>query len=101
MLARDLISAFQFWMLQRGEGAFKDRTVANALKERSQRWSSRVTGKKFTARKSNGDRRYDGIRLTDVFKRAFDAAPKDVRGRALAAEAATYDDDPGPDQGTF
>ena len=101
MLARDLTHGFHFWMMQRGEGAFKDRTVSNALKDRSRRWSSKVTGKKFTARKSNGDARYDGIRFTDTFQRAFDAAPKDHRGKPLSAGSDAM---AGPDtggQGTF
>lgn len=100
MLARDLTHAFHFWMMQRGEGAFKDRTVSNALKDRSKRWTSKVTGRKFTARKSNGDARYDGIRFTDVFGRAFEMAPKDHRGRPLAPGLAAPDDT-SPDQGAF
>jgi putative DNA primase/helicase len=84
MTARELVNCFHFWLLDRAEGAFKDRTVSKALAERSRRWQSKRTGKKFTARKSNGSMRYDGIKLTDVFKRKWDYAPKDNQGRALA-----------------
>ncbi len=91
ILSRELTNAFHFWMMQRAEGAFRDRTVSLALKERSRRWVSKRTGQKFTERKSNGQQRYDGIRFTDIFRRQWEAAPKDAQGRAIGA--ATY---PGP-----
>lgn len=83
LAAKDLVAAFHFWLADRGEGQFKDRTVALALKERSRRWRSPATGQKFNERKSMGTMRYDGIRLTDTFRHAFDNAPKDHRGRLL------------------
>ena len=83
LAAKDLVAAFHYWLADRGEGQFKDRTVALALKERSRRWRSPATGQKFNERKSMGTMRYDGIRLTDTFRRAFDDAPKDHRGRLL------------------
>jgi len=80
---RDLTNAFHFWMMERGEGAFKDRTVSSAMKERSRRWVSRRTGRKFTLRKTNGQIVYDGIRFADLFGRRFELAPKDQQGRPL------------------
>ncbi|MBB4207265.1 DNA primase family protein [Roseinatronobacter bogoriensis] len=82
--ARELVLCFHFWMMSRGEGAFKDRTVALALADRSRRWASKRTGQKFTARKSGGTKRYDGIRLSDLFAREWGAAHKDAQGRAIA-----------------
>lgn len=91
ILSRELTNAFHFWMMQRAEGAFRDRTVSLALKERSRRWVSKRTGQKFTERKSNGTQRYDGIRFNDFFRRQWEAAPKDAQGRAIGAAV-----DPGP-----
>lgn len=91
MTARELVNCFHFWLLDRAEGAFKDRTVSMALKDKSRRWVSRKTGKKFTARKSNGSMRYDGIMLTDVFKRKWTNAPKDQQGRALTPPSEVGD----------
>ncbi|MDP3960297.1 MAG: phage/plasmid primase, P4 family [Pseudorhodobacter sp.] len=80
---RDLTNAFHFWLLERSEGAFKDRTVSLALKDRSRRWVSRKTGRRFTLRKTNGQNVYDGIKLADLFGRRFDDAPKDQTGKPL------------------
>ena len=92
MEARELVLGFHYWMMCRGEGAFKDRTVALALADRSRRWSSKRTGQKFTARKSNGTKRYDGIKFADVFRRNWDAAPKDGQGRALLGASVQASD---------
>jgi putative DNA primase/helicase len=80
---RDLTNAFHFWMMEKGEGAFKDRTISLALKERSRRWVSRKTGKRFTLRKTNGQNVYDGIRYTDLFRARFERAHKDQTGRPI------------------
>ncbi|UXO94039.1 putative DNA primase/helicase [Pseudanabaena phage Pan4] len=89
----DLKNAFHFWLGRRGEGQFKDRTVALALKERSRRWRSKATGQKFTAMKSGGNIRYIGIKLQDLFRREFDAAPKDNNGRPLMARVASGEEE--------
>lgn len=81
--ALDLVNAFHFWLGSRGEGQFKDRTVSMKLKDRSRRWRSRRTGQKFTELKSGGVMRYTGLRLTPIFQRLWDDAPKDQRGRPL------------------
>jgi putative DNA primase/helicase len=91
MTARELVNCFHFWLLDRAEGAFKDRTVSMQLKDRSRRWISTKTRKKFTARKSNGSMRYDGITLTDVFRRKWSNAPKDTAGRALCPPSEVSD----------
>lgn len=75
---KDLVLAFNFWMDQRGEGQWKDRTISLRLKDKSRTWRSLSTGKGFTDRKSSGIMRYDGIRFSDVFNRDL---PKDIDGR--------------------
>lgn len=97
--SRELTLAFQFWMMQRAEGAFKERTITLKLKDRSLRWISKKTGQKFTARKSNGQRRYDGIRFTEVFRREWTMAPKDQQGRALNTAAVDTGSDGGAERG--
>lgn len=87
MQARDLVNGFHLWLADRAEGAFQDRTVANALKERSRRWRSR-DGRMFTWAKSNGQAVYDGIRFNDFFRRKFDSSEKDPRtGRPKASSS--------------
>lgn len=76
--SKDLVLAFNFWMDQRGDGQWKDRTVSLRLKEKTRGWRSAVTGKGFTDRKSSGIMRYDGIRFSDLFKKDL---PTDVTGR--------------------
>lgn len=79
----DLVQGFNFWLGRKGEGEFKERTVALALKDRSRRFRSKATGQKFTQLKSGGTMRYTGIRFNDLFRRDFIDAPKDQRGRPI------------------
>ncbi|XAI95595.1 primase [Nostoc phage Nsp-JY21] len=81
--SRDLTNAFHYWMFEQSLGAFKDRTVTTKLTERSKRWVSQRTGRRFTSRKTSGIMVYDGIRFADLFKSRLDRAPKDQSGRPL------------------
>lgn len=67
LYVKDLVLAFNFWLDQRGDGQWKDRTISLRLKDKSRRWKSAVTGKGFVERKSSGIMRYDGIRFADTF----------------------------------
>ncbi|WP_170162039.1 DNA primase family protein [Paracoccus siganidrum] len=78
LFTKDLVQAFNFWLDQRGEGQWKDRTISLRLKEKSRNWRSAATGKGFQDRKSSGIMRYDGIRFSDTFRRDL---PMDVEGR--------------------
>ena len=75
---KDLVQAFNFWLDQRGEGQWTDRTIARRLKDKSRTWRSPTTGKGFTDRKSSGVMRYDGIMFTDTFNQDL---PKNSDGR--------------------
>lgn len=99
--SRDLTNAFHYWMIEQSLGAFKDRTVTTKLKERSKRWVSRRTGRRFTERKTSGIMVYDGIRFADVFKSRFDRAPKDQQGRLLGVPAPDNDSTSGSYEGSF
>lgn len=89
MNARDLVNAFHFWMIERAEGGWKDRTVALKLKDRSKRWRSKRSGQKFAELKSGGISKYTGIRLGDLFRRRFDLAPKDQSGKPIGTRTGT------------
>lgn len=76
--SKDLGLAFNYWMDQRGEGQWTDKTVSRRLKDKSRGWRSPATGKGMSSRKSNGLMQYDGIRFTEAFNRDL---PRDVNGR--------------------
>lgn len=68
MTARELIEAFNFWIEERGETRWGNRTVSNRLKKKADSWKHPDNGKSFTPGKS-GVTGYRGIRLTDEFAR--------------------------------
>jgi len=92
--AAELVNAFNYWLTARGEGQYKDRTIARAIKDRARRWRSRRTGKKFNSVKTGGRMAYDGLRFTPFFARDWDLAPKDARGRALSVGKLNQTDTP-------
>lgn len=99
--SRDLTMAFHYWMFEQSLGAFKDRTVTTKLKERSKRWVSQRTGRRFTERKTSGIMVYDGIRFADMFKSRFDRAPKDQQGRPLGVPTDSNDTPAGSEESGF
>lgn len=66
MTARELIEAFNFWIEERGETRWGNRTVSNRLKAKADTWRHPRTGKTFSPRKS-GVTGYGGIRLDSLF----------------------------------
>lgn len=95
--SRELMLCFMFWQMQRGETPFKERTISTNMKDHSRRWRSPKTGKQFVARETGRFNGYDGVKLTDIFRRDWDLAPKNTEGRALslgqAADPNRYGDD--------
>ncbi len=76
MTARELIEAFNFWIEERGETRWGNRTVSNKLKAKSGTWRHPETNKTFAPGKS-GVTGYRGIRLDDTFlsrKRSAEAS---------------------------
>lgn len=96
--SRELMLCFMFWQMQRGETPFKERTISTNMKDHSRRWRSPATGKQFVARETGRFNGYDGLRLTDIFRRDWDLAPKDQTGRALSLGQAA---DPNRNGGDF
>lgn len=80
--ARDLVEAFQFWQMQEGSGQWTESTISKRLAAKSERWRA-ANGNRFSDRKSNGFKRYDGIRLEDLFNRGFRNAPRDHLGKII------------------
>lgn len=88
--ASELVNAFHFWLAMRGEGQFRDRTVATGLKDKSRKYRSPLTGQRYVELKSGGRMFYTGIRLNDVFARDWAETPKDVRGRPLVVQSSGF-----------
>jgi putative DNA primase/helicase len=97
--AAELVNAFNYWLTARGEGQYRDRTVAKAMADHARRWRSKRTGQKFVQVKSGGRMFYDGLRFTLFFKKDWDGAPKDTRGRALSVGNIDQGDTPRDDTG--
>jgi putative DNA primase/helicase len=91
--SRELMLAFMFWQMTRGETPFKERTISTNMKDHSRRWRSPKTGRQFAARETGRFIGYDGLKFTDIFAREWQASPKDTSGRALSVVAIRADDD--------
>jgi putative DNA primase/helicase len=90
--ARELVQAFNFWLVEKGETAWRDGAVSRKLREKSTRWVSPSTGFKFWHRKSS-TMSYDGIRFNFVFADRWAATERDPKtGRPLYRAGATADD---------
>lgn len=79
-----MVNAFNYWLTDQGKGQYRDRTISLAMAEYTRRWRSRRTGQTFSLVKSGGRMFYVGLCFTTFFRKAWDAAPKDTLGRALA-----------------
>lgn len=74
--ASELIEGFKFWLIEQGDAPWGNRTVSNRLKDRADRWRHPTSGMTFTRGKQRVTG-YRGIRLTDTFKKRFDARPSE------------------------
>ena len=81
MTARELIDAFNFWIEERGETRWGNRTVSTRLKAKADSWRHPDGGKTFMPGKS-GVTGYRGIRLADDFESRMRAASQDSAGRS-------------------
>lgn len=79
MTARELIEAFNFWIEERGETRWGNRTVSNRLKGKAGNWRHPETQKTFAPGKS-GVTGYRGIRLADEFGRRMREAEAGDKG---------------------
>lgn len=91
--ARELVQAFNFWLVEKGETAWRDGAVSRKLREKSTRWVSPSTGFKFWHRKSS-TMSYDGIRFNFVFAERWAATERDPKtGRPLYRAGGAADND--------
>ncbi|MBN9890105.1 DNA primase family protein [Salipiger abyssi] len=87
LLAREIIQGFNLWLDLRGEGMWGDRTVSLKFKGLANRYRDPRTGKTYSPGKREATG-YRGIRFVDMFRRSFDTAPRDAKGRPVAATAS-------------
>lgn len=81
--ARELVQAFNFWLVENGQTAWRDGAVSRKLREKSTRWISPSSGLKFWHRKSS-TMSYDGIRFNFVFADRWASTERDPKtGRPL------------------
>ena len=83
-----MIDGFNLWLDLKGEGMWGQRTVSLKFKDEAGRYRDPVTNRAFT-RSRSGTTGYRGVEFTDVFRRAFDAAPRNNQGRPVAATATS------------
>ncbi|WP_168797901.1 DNA primase family protein [Pacificoceanicola onchidii] len=86
--ARELIDGFNLWMDQRGEGMWGQRTVSLKFKAEAGRYRDPTTNRPFTKGKRDVTG-YRGICFTDMFRRAYDDAPRNNQGRPVAFTASS------------
>lgn len=94
MTARDLYQAFAYWQIEGGGGVWTETTIQKRLKGRAGRFRHPTSGRTFEARKAS-TMHFDGIKLTDVFRRRFYDAPRDSSGRVIGVAASAPDPDHG------
>jgi len=92
LLAREVIQGFNLWLDLRGEGMWGDRTVSLKFKNLAGRWRDPRTGKTYTPGKRDATG-YRGIKFLDMFRRQFNDAPRDGKGRPVAAHTHVAGDE--------
>jgi putative DNA primase/helicase len=80
--SKELGDAFGYHLIERGMSPWKPATVARQLAAKARHWRHPQSGRMFAKGKASISQ-YVGLRLTDAFRRRFDAAPKDHQGRPL------------------
>ncbi|MBU2963346.1 hypothetical protein KO516_21470 [Citreicella sp. C3M06] len=94
LYAREIIQGFNLWLDMRGEGMWGDRTVSLKFKGLAGRYRDPRSGKSYSPGKRDATG-YRGVRFVDTFKRTFDNAPKDAKGRPVASAAGSGSHDDG------
>lgn len=88
--SKELGDAFAYHLLERGVSPWKSTTFARQVAAKARHWRHPQTGKQFAKGKASVTQ-YLGLRLTDPFRRRFEAAPKDHHGRPLGVAQSTPD----------
>ncbi len=94
--AADIGHAFAYHLIERGMTAWKPSTFARRIAPMAGQWRHPQTGMQFAKAKSSRSK-YQGIRLTETFKRRFELAPKDQNGRPLGVSEHAEADARHPD----
>ena len=85
LLARELIQGFNLWLDMRGEGMWGDRTVSLKFKHLADRYRDSRSGKTYSPGKRDATG-YRGLKFLADFRRSFDNAPRDAKGRPVASK---------------
>jgi putative DNA primase/helicase len=88
-----LSEAFSFWRDSQGLSRWTGNTVTRHMKPRSDTWRHPETGTTFTAAKRVGEHGYRGLRLRDFFKKRYDQAPRDQKGKVVFRPGSEVSDD--------
>jgi putative DNA primase/helicase len=86
ILSKDLGSAFNYYLMERGETTWKPTTFAKQISSKAKHWKHPETAKQFEKGKASLSQ-YTGLRFTDAFKYRLEAAPKDSSGRVIGVAA--------------
>jgi putative DNA primase/helicase len=86
--SRELMLCFMYWQMLCGGTPFKERTISVAMKDHSRRWRSVKTGLQFVARETGRFVGYDGIRLTDTFRKEWESVSKDAKGYPINVQSS-------------
>lgn len=71
--SRELVEAFNYWMRERGETQWRERTFTTKLKDKAGRWTDPRTKMQFEPGKRSRHG-YSGLKFTDVFRHRWDTA---------------------------
>lgn len=88
----ELVQAFNFHMMERGDSRWKERTIQNDLTDKARRWRHPETGLSIVKGKASISQ-YHGLSFAEPFATRWKDAIKDVHGRALGTNTATPDPD--------
>lgn len=90
ILTADLVQAFQYWQIEQAYNKWTPNTIQKRLSTKAANW--RHPGSLLTITKGKSSlSRYEGLQLTETFKRRVNQAPKGADGSPLrAADMETY-----------
>ena len=94
--AKRLGDAFNYYLLERNLNTWQATTVSKQLAAKSRQWRHPETGKQFERKKASVYA-YHGIRLTDLFARRFDSAPRNAAGTPTGIGEVEESASPRPD----
>jgi putative DNA primase/helicase len=87
------VEAFNFWRDSGGLARWGGNTVSKKMRMKQDVWRHPQTGLSFTDGKKVGERGFRGLRLLDLFKARYNAAPRDHKGKVMFKAGSELADD--------